>query len=175
MSVRALIATVLLAAALPALAQEPANRPNTDWPGYQESDSSNDRYDRYGRQSPGPEVGRPFSQPESSEDYNEMQAPPFVTPRVVTSFPQLFAGTIYERSPAQVQENVLYAIQGELMRSGFFRGAINGRPGPATTEAIVRFQQEAGLTVNGRLDGETLNALQAFPGQRNGPPEEGSR
>jgi peptidoglycan hydrolase-like protein with peptidoglycan-binding domain len=138
-------------------------------PGYQESDSSNDRY---GRQSPGPEVGRPFSQPESSEDYNEMQAPPFAAPSVVTTFPQLFAGTIYERSPAQIQENVLYAVQGELMRSGFFRGVIDGRLGPATSNAIVRLQQYAGLPVSGRLDNETLNALQAFPGQRNGPPEQ---
>ncbi len=36
MSVRALIATVLMTAALPALAQEAAKRPTTDWPGYRE-------------------------------------------------------------------------------------------------------------------------------------------
>ncbi len=34
MCVRALIVTVLLAAALPALAQETAKEPNTNWPGY---------------------------------------------------------------------------------------------------------------------------------------------
>ena len=38
MSVRALIVTVLLAAALPALAQETAKQPTTNWPGYQEGD-----------------------------------------------------------------------------------------------------------------------------------------
>src|ERR1700677_1357063 len=38
MSIRALIMTVLLAAALPALAQETAKEPPTSWPGYQESD-----------------------------------------------------------------------------------------------------------------------------------------
>ena len=38
MSVRSLIVTVLMAAALPALAQEAANKPNTNWPGYQEGD-----------------------------------------------------------------------------------------------------------------------------------------
>ena len=47
----------------------------------------------------------------------------------MTSLPQLFAGTIYERSPSQIQENVLYAVQGELMRRGFFRGVIDGRLG----------------------------------------------
>ncbi len=70
---------------------------------------------------------------------------------------------------------MLYAVQGELMRRGFFRGVINGRPGPATSDAIVRLQQDEGLPVSGRLDNETLNDLRAFPGQRNGPPEEGFR
>jgi homoserine O-acetyltransferase/O-succinyltransferase len=38
MSVRALIVTVFLAAALQAQAQEATNKPDTNWPGYQESD-----------------------------------------------------------------------------------------------------------------------------------------
>jgi homoserine O-acetyltransferase/O-succinyltransferase len=38
MSVRSLIMTVLLAVALPALAQEVANKPNTNWARYQEGD-----------------------------------------------------------------------------------------------------------------------------------------
>ena len=38
MAVRALIATVVIAAALPALAQGEADKPNTNWPGYQEGD-----------------------------------------------------------------------------------------------------------------------------------------
>jgi peptidoglycan hydrolase-like protein with peptidoglycan-binding domain len=135
-------------------------------------DRPNEEYDT---QAPRQYDPRTLPQPDGPNNYSEMQPPASAAPRVLITLPQLFAGTIYERSPAQIQENVLYAVQGELMRGGFFRGVINGRPGPATTEAIVRLQQEAGLTVNARLDGETLNALQAFPGQRNGPPEEGSR
>ena len=38
MSVRALIVTVLLAAAIPAMAQETAKEPTTSWPGYHEGD-----------------------------------------------------------------------------------------------------------------------------------------
>ena len=38
MFVRALIVIVVMAGALPALAQEAANKPNTNWPGYQEGD-----------------------------------------------------------------------------------------------------------------------------------------
>jgi peptidoglycan hydrolase-like protein with peptidoglycan-binding domain len=146
-------------------------------PGYQENgrSSSGPSNDQYYRPPSRQYDGRPLLQPEGPEDYNEMQQAPPLAPGVVTSLPQLFAGTLYERSPAQVQENVLYAVQGELVRRGLFKGVINGRPGPATSDAILRLQQSEGLQLSGRLDNETLNELEAFPGQRNGPPEEGLR
>ena len=123
------------------------------------------------QQPPGEYYGQPVPQGPGPEDYDEYRRAPFSAPQVATSYPRLFAGTIYERAPSQVQENVLYAVQGELMRRGFFRAVIDGLPGPATTDAIARFQQEAGLPMSGRLDNETLNDLRAFPGQRNGPPD----
>jgi peptidoglycan hydrolase-like protein with peptidoglycan-binding domain len=123
------------------------------------------------RQPPGRYDAQPFPRPNDQEDYDETRPPSFPAPRVAATFTQLFAGTIYEGAPDQVQENVLYAVQGELLRRGFFRGAINGRPGPATTYALVQMQEVEGLPVTGRLDNETLNELRAFPGQRNGPPE----
>jgi peptidoglycan hydrolase-like protein with peptidoglycan-binding domain len=139
-------------------------------PGYQEEPPADGQYDP---QPPRQYNDRPIPRLQGPEDYNQMQPPSYVVPEVVTSFPRLFAGTIYEKSPAQIQENVLYAVQGELMRRGFFRGAINGRPGPATTNAILRLQRNDGLPLTGRLDNETLNDLGAFPGQHNGPPQEG--
>jgi peptidoglycan hydrolase-like protein with peptidoglycan-binding domain len=144
-------------------------------PGNQEKGGSSDEQpnDPYYRQVPKGYDSRPVPPAEGPEDYNEMQPPAFAPPGAVTSLPRLYAGTIYERAPAQVQENVLYAVQGELMRRGLFRGMIDGRPGPATTEALVRLQQYEGLPVTGRLDNETLNDLRAFPGQQNGPPEQG--
>lgn len=118
---------------------------------------------------------RQLPQSEAPEDYNQMRPPPVAAPGTVTSLPRLFAGTMYQGSPPQVQENVLYAVQGELMRRGLFRGAIDGHLGPATVNAIIRLQQYEGLPVSGRLDNPTLDDLQAFPGQRNGPPPEGIR
>jgi peptidoglycan hydrolase-like protein with peptidoglycan-binding domain len=56
------------------------------------------------------------------------------------------------------------------MKRGFFRATIDGHPGPATTDAILRLQREEELPMSGRLDNETLYELRAFPGQRNGPP-----
>ena len=153
------------------MARENAAKP---MPGYHENGRSfeGQSNDQYFRQRPNQNDDR---RPDGLEDYNEMQVPQFMAPEVVTSLPRLFAGTIYERAPAQVQENVLYAVQGELMRIGLFRGVIDGHPGPATTDALVRLQQYGGLPVSGRLDNDTLNELRAFPGQRNGPPEEGFR
>lgn len=146
-------------------------------PGYQENGSSpgDQPGNQYYRPAPRPYDDRQFTQPPQTkypEDPNQVPPPQFKIPGVITSLPRLFSGTIYERAPAQVQENVLYAVQGELMRMGLFRATIDGQPGPATTAAIVRLQQYQGLLVSGRLDNETLNALRAFPGQRNGPPQQ---
>ena len=124
------------------------------------------------QQPPRENYGQPVPRRPGPEDYDEAQPAPYSAPEVATSYPRLFAGTIYERAPSQIQENVLYAVQGELMKRGFFRAVIDGRPGPATTDSILRLQQEEGLPMSGRLDNETLNELRAFPGQRNGPPEQ---
>jgi peptidoglycan hydrolase-like protein with peptidoglycan-binding domain len=82
----------------------------------------------------------------------------------------IFAGSVYERAPRQVQQNVMYTVQELLARRGFYRGEIDGLPGPATSEAVVMFQRDEGLPVTGQLDMETLRELRALPGQRNGPP-----
>ena len=78
------------------------------------------------------------------EDYDEAQPAPYSAPEVATSYPRLFAGTIYERAPFQIQENVLFAVQGELMKRGFFRAVIDGRPGPATTVPFCGFNRKRG-------------------------------
>jgi len=157
---------------LHALGLSPGNssRPS---PGYHENPVPPSQRD-YGP-SPDQYDDRQLPQSEAPEDYNQMRPPPVLTPGSVTSLPRLFAGTMYQGSPPQVQENVLYAVQGELMRRGLFRGVIDGHLGPATVSAIVRLQQYEGLPVSGRLDNPTLDDLQAFPGQRNGPPPEGIR
>ena len=119
---------------------------------------------------------QPYSDEQGGRGPEDDQPPYYRGPGVATTYPRLFAGTLYERSPVQIQENVLFAVQGELLRRGFYRGVINGRPGPATTDAIVRFQQDEGMPITGRLDTDTLNELRALPGQRNGPPpQEGFR
>jgi peptidoglycan hydrolase-like protein with peptidoglycan-binding domain len=128
-------------------------------------------YPYYGNPYYGNRPAIPYPEPQERYDYQDVQ-PRYRMPQVAASYPALFSGTAYERAPEQIQENVLFAVQGELMRKGFYRGEIDGRPGPATTDAILRFQQDAEIPITGRLDNETLHELRALPGQRNGPAAE---
>ena len=51
------------------------------------------------------------------------------------------------------------AAQDRLAQQGFYRGQVDGVLGPETRHALVRFQTNRGLRINGELTTETLNAL----------------
>jgi peptidoglycan hydrolase-like protein with peptidoglycan-binding domain len=123
----------------------------------------------YGRRyyPPGPDGYEPPPGSRGFNGYREFAPMPY------GGLAGLFAGTLYERAPAEVQRNVLMAIQGELSKNGFYQYEIDGVPGPATADAIARFQHDRDLRPTGRLDNETLDELQVMPGQRNGPPTMG--
>ena len=125
----------------------------------------------YGRRyyPPGPDGYEPPPGPRGFNGYREFAPLPY------GGLAGLFAGTLYERAPAEIQRNVLMAIQGELSKNGFYQYEIDGVPGPATADAIARFQHDRDLRPTGRLDNETLDELQVMPGQRNGPPTMGMR
>ena len=133
------------------------------------------------RDDRGPSPNRPDQgyQPEPSEpsderDYQFGQPRAYAPPNFGgSSYALLFAETPYQQAPDQLRANVLFAVQGELARRGYYHGELDGQPGPATVDAILHFQQNEDLRPSGRLDVETLNALRALPGQRNGPPESG--
>jgi peptidoglycan hydrolase-like protein with peptidoglycan-binding domain len=80
----------------------------------------------------------------------------------------IFAGPPYRRAPERVQSHVLAGIQEELEEHGLYHGPVNGTPNGSTVEAISRFQETMGLSPTGRLDRQTLMALQALPGQQYG-------
>ena len=133
-------------------ARSDENQRRRESPYYEDGGSSQrDPYDHYDA-SPTPPAGTGASGPERR-----------------TTLGSLFAGTVYEQAPRQLQENVLYMVQGLLARSGFYDGDLDGQPGPATTQAIRRFQRDEGLPATGWLDSETLDELGVLPGQRNGP------
>ena len=77
-----------------------------------------------------------------------------------------FAGTPYVAAPPDVQRNVVISAQIALARRGLYRGEINGAYGPAMELSLRAYQARTRLPVTGRLDLETLAALQLLPRPR---------
>jgi len=74
-----------------------------------------------------------------------------------------YSRTPYAEAPREVKYNTLLKAQEVLAARGLYQGAINGLPGPATEEALLRFQAQRGLTRTGRLDLDTLAELHLLP------------
>ena len=52
-------------------------------------------------------------------------------------------------------------VQSALAREGYYDGAIDGTIGPATRNALRRYQRDRGLSVTGRIDRSVIDALRA--------------
>jgi len=50
-------------------------------------------------------------------------------------------------------------VQAALAREGYYRGAIDGSFGPATQNALRRYQRNHGLNVTGEIDRPVIEAL----------------
>jgi peptidoglycan hydrolase-like protein with peptidoglycan-binding domain len=75
-----------------------------------------------------------------------------------------FAGTPFENAPPDVQRDVIVKAQKRLARRGLFRDEIDGAYGPNLEFALRAYQARVGLPSTGRLDLETLAALELLPG-----------
>ncbi|HEX4638176.1 MAG TPA: peptidoglycan-binding domain-containing protein [Chthoniobacterales bacterium] len=75
-----------------------------------------------------------------------------------------FAGTPYANSSREVQHDVILSAQNILARQGLYRGAFNGAAGPDLEFSLRAYQARVRLPTTGRLDLETLAALQLLPG-----------
>jgi hypothetical protein len=51
-------------------------------------------------------------------------------------------------------------VQAALAREGYYRGAIDGSAGPATRNAIRRYQRDRGLEATGQIDRPLIETLQ---------------
>ena len=121
---------------------------------------------------------QPFNQPPSEGQPEVPNAG-----AVVPSPNGLFAATPYESAPPEVQRKVIADAQKRLARRGLFKNEIDGSYGPALEFSLRAYQSRVGLPTTGRLDLETLAALQLLPGPQmpvwapnrrwRGPPSEG--
>jgi peptidoglycan hydrolase-like protein with peptidoglycan-binding domain len=78
----------------------------------------------------------------------------------------LFANTPYETAPPEVQRDIVMAAQRALAAHGFYHGDMDGVYGAAMEFSLRAYQSRVRLPVTGRLDLETLAALELLPGAR---------
>jgi peptidoglycan hydrolase-like protein with peptidoglycan-binding domain len=102
---------------------------------------------------------------QETEEPQDRQVYPNRQPPVVTeSGGGLFAGTPYSTAPPEVQQNVMTSAQQKLAQQGLYRGEIDGVYGPNMEFSLRAYQSRVGLRATGRLDLETLAALELLPG-----------
>jgi peptidoglycan hydrolase-like protein with peptidoglycan-binding domain len=87
-------------------------------------------------------------------------------PTVPTQPGGLFADTPYETAPPKIQHDIVASAQRALSDDGFYRGDIDGVFGPALEFSLRAYQSRTRLPVTGRLDLDTLAALELLPGAR---------
>ena len=75
-----------------------------------------------------------------------------------------FIGTPYENAPPEVQQNVIAKAQRRLAGRDLYRGEITGAFGPELEFSLRAYQSRVGLRPTGRLDLETLAALELLSG-----------
>lgn len=84
-------------------------------------------------------------------------------PAVDPRYAALFARTPFDHAAPETQAETVRKAQGLLAERRFYRGPVDGIPGPAFEEALLRLQSSMGLPRTGRLDIDTLAALRLLP------------
>jgi len=107
-----------------------------------------------------PLTGQPFPQPRS--DQQQPTRPSY--PVVPTQPGGNFAGTPYANSSGETQRDVIASAQNVLARQGLYRGPLDGIAGPELEFSLRAYQSRVRLPITGRLDLDTLAALQLLPG-----------
>ncbi len=117
-----------------------------------------------------PLTGQPFPEPEQDRSADGQmrrgeQLPVRPDYDAVPGQPaENFAGTPYEAAPPQVQRDVVLSAQNVLARRGLYRGAFDGSISPDLEFSLRAYQARSRLPVTGRLDLDTLAALELLPG-----------
>ena len=139
-----------------AISQDPANDPNrragTDRPGSADPARTPQQRDATGMPSGSP------TQPPGAASRDRANDPTLRGSRdrsMGSPHGQYSAGTVRE-------------VQQALQSKGYDVGPIDGVIGPRTESALREFQQQQGLARSGRIDAQTLSALEVQPSGRSG-------
>lgn len=108
-----------------------------------------------------------YAPPVGPADPAVVQPPRAIPAPIFTPFSIVFRGTPYEEAPREVQLDTLRRAQSHMAERRYYRGPVDGIPGPATSEAIFSYQDAYGIRRTGRLDMDTLADMRLLP--RNAP------
>lgn len=78
---------------------------------------------------------------------------------LVMSLSMVAAAFAYETIPYGEQSTRVREMQDKLRNKGYYRGAVDGKFGPSTKAAVVKFQKSVGITADGKPGDKTLTAL----------------
>lgn len=70
-----------------------------------------------------------------------------------------YARNDYSQSEYDNPDSSVSQVQAALARKGYYHGAIDGSFGPATRNALRRYQRNQGMDVTGRIDQPVVEAL----------------
>ncbi|MBQ7825689.1 MAG: peptidoglycan-binding protein [Clostridia bacterium] len=65
----------------------------------------------------------------------------------------------YSTIPYGEQSNDVRKMQNALKKKGFYSGAVDGKFGPSTKSAVIKYQKYLGITADGKPGNKTLTAL----------------
>lgn len=65
----------------------------------------------------------------------------------------------YSTIPYGEQSDAVRKMQATLRSKGYYKGAVDGKFGPATKSAVIKFQNAVGISADGRPGNKTLTAL----------------
>lgn len=82
----------------------------------------------------------------------------FVT-ALVLSLSMVAAALAYETIPYGEQSTDVRKMQDKLKSKGYYRGAVDGKFGPSTKAAVIKFQKDVGINADGKPGHVTLTAL----------------
>lgn len=78
---------------------------------------------------------------------------------LMLSLSVLLSALAYETIPFGEQSDRVRSMQYQLKRKGYYNGSVDGKFGPATRKAVVKYQNAIGITADGKPGDRTLTAL----------------
>ena len=119
-----------------------------------------------GKKETPPEAEMPMPMSVSVEGATTNMVTKAGTPVRAGSVPAEISST-EEASPATVYiPPAPEEIQQALKNAGFYTGSVDGKIGPATKKAITEFQQQNGLTADGKIGKKTWEKLREYLNQQ---------